>query len=94
MGSSKPWRTAILIALLTTWLSLSAAGCRAPAPALEMRIEVALLETGEPAPWRGYLLSPRALVVLYKQASREVSEDTVRELRLRLGADREKEVEP
>jgi hypothetical protein len=50
-------------------------------------MEVELLEAGEPAPWRGYLLSERAIIVLYKQAGRQAAEDTVRELRIRLGSD-------
>ena len=67
------------IALLT-W---SGAGCRCPS--IAVRSEIEYLKAGQPAPFDGYLLTPRLLTVLYADAERQAAEETVEQLRQKYG---------
>ena len=69
----------ILTASVIFSLIFVGAGCSQTSPAL--RIEIDYLEAGEPAPFPGYLLSPRLLIHLYVDAETQTTEEILEHLR-------------
>ena len=57
---------------------MSVVGCKTPS--IGARTDVAWVEEGESAPFSGFLLTKRMLIVLYEDAEKESTEETLQHL--------------
>lgn len=52
---------------------------------IKHQTEVRYLEQGQKAPWEGYLISKRAMIILYEDAKEQTTEETADRLNKRFG---------
>lgn len=90
MRSTGRLRSVTAIALLICWASWSAGGCSyAPPAAPTARMQLEYLAAGEPAPWDGWLLTDRLLLLLYEDAAADTAEAAAEGIRLQFDVDLE-----
>jgi len=82
-SSAKRWLKKMLLASSVALLLFAVASCAAPVIAPET--DVVWLERGQEAPWSGFLLTKRMIILMYEDAAWQESEETVKELRERYG---------
>jgi len=82
-SSAKQWLKRMLLASSVALMLCVAVSCSAPPVAPET--DVVWLRKGEEAPWSGFLLTKRMIILMYEDAAWQESEETARQLRERYG---------